>query len=86
MLIMYKFTKQQQILFNVIGDDLLDLGEISQKYFNLNKSNNRIVYAMKRNSRMASWLNQLHDKGYIDISYCFKYPKYSINKNIKNFI
>lgn len=83
---MNKFTKQQQILFNVIGDDSLKLGEISQKYFNLNKPTNRVAYAMKRNSRMASWLNQLHEKGYIDISYYYVDPIYSLNKNIKELI
>ncbi len=63
---MIKLTKAQKKLFSVIGNKSMKLGDISQAYFkDVPLKRGVYSYAMKRNSRMASWLVQLEEKGLI---------------------
>ena len=45
----------------------MQLGEIREKYFSTKENNCK--YLMKRNSKMASWLNQLSNKGLVKITH-----------------
>jgi len=82
---MIKLTKPQRKLFFVIGDKSMKLGDISQAYFK-DTPLKRGVYssAMRRNSKMASWLVQLEEKGLIAAHWsCGEYPLTDI---VKEFI
>lgn len=61
-------TKQQEKLLTIMKNKgWMQLGEITNLYFSDSKPCKSNV--MKRNSKMASWLNNLSDKGIVEISY-----------------
>jgi len=66
-----KLTAQQKKVLEILKNNpQIKLGDLRQRFYSIHTPNStRLSNVMKRNSRMSSWMNQLCEKGLVDISY-----------------